>query len=86
MRLLLVSTKPLGAVMGAAYVLSRSETASPEQKEAAGLVDTSSKRIKHVLDQICEAVEMKPVMKARHKVFHIPGDKPWGDDSGGTKK
>ncbi|MCB0311250.1 MAG: response regulator [Bdellovibrionales bacterium] len=70
---------PLGAVLGAAYVLQRNEQASPEQKEAAELVESSGKRIKHVLDELCHAIEMQPVTKANHKVFHIPGDAPWED-------
>jgi len=74
---------PLGAVLGAAYVLQRNQTASAEQKEAAGLVESSGKRIKHVLEQLCKAIEVEPVTKANHKVFHIPGDEPWDD---GEKK
>ena len=68
---------PLGAVLGAAYVLQRNKEAAPEQKEAAELVESSGKRIKHVLDELCKAIELEPVTKASHKVFHIPGDKPW---------
>ncbi|MBX7136949.1 MAG: response regulator [Oligoflexia bacterium] len=68
---------PLGAVLGAAYVLQRNKDAAPEQKEAAELVESSGKRIKHVLDELCKAIELEPVTKASHKVFHIPGDKPW---------
>lgn len=68
---------PLGAVLGAAYVLRRSEGVTAEQKEAVELVESSGKRIKHVLDQLCHAIEVEPVTKANHKVFHIPGDSPW---------
>lgn len=71
---------PLGAVLGAAYVLQRNQSASPDQIEAANLVESSGKRIKHVLDELCKAIEMEPVTKANHKVFHIPGDKPWEDE------
>jgi len=74
---------PLGAVLGAAYLLRNLPKASPEQQEAAELVDQSGKRIKHVLDQLCEAIELEPVTKADQKVFHIPGDAPW---AGGTSK
>ena len=70
---------PLGAVLGAAYVMRNSQSATPEQIHAAGLVETSGQRIKQVVEQICQAFEMEPVMKANHKVFHIPGDKPWDD-------
>ncbi len=70
---------PLGAVIGAAYLLRNQQSASPEQKEAAELVESSGKRIKHVLDQLCEAIALDPVTKAKQKVFHIPGDKRWDD-------
>lgn len=70
---------PLGAVLGAAYLLRSNSSASPEQKEAAELVESSGKRIKHVLDELCKAVAVEPVTKANQKVFHIPGDKPWDD-------
>lgn len=71
---------PLGAVLGAAYLLKTHQTASPEQKDAAELVESSGKRIKHVLDQLCQAIAVEPVQKAHQKVFHIPGDKPWGKE------
>lgn len=74
---------PLGAVLGAAYILRTSPHASAEQKEAADLVDSSGKRIKHVLDELSKAVSLEPVTKANQKVFHIPGDKPW--ESSGDK-
>lgn len=69
---------PLGAVLGAAYLLRNHPSASEEQRQAAELVEASGKRIKHVLDQLCEVVAIEPVLKADHAVFHIPGDKPWG--------
>lgn len=68
---------PLGAVLGATYLLRHTAVGSKEQREAADLVEASSKRIKHVLDQLCAAVEVTPVSKADHLVFHIPGDAPW---------
>lgn len=75
---------PLGAVLGAAYLLRISENATLEQREAAELVEKSGKRIKHVLDQICQAMELETplqaVNKANQKVFHIPGDKPWDEE------
>ncbi|MBX7143140.1 MAG: response regulator [Oligoflexia bacterium] len=71
---------PLGAVLGAAYLLKTHQTASSEQKDAAELVESSGRRIKHVLDQLCQAISMEPVTKANQKVFHIPGDKPWGKE------
>lgn len=66
---------PLGAVLGAAYLLSK--TGDADQRQAAELVDSSGRRIKHVLDQLCETVEIESVTKSNQKVFHIPGDKPW---------
>lgn len=71
---------PLGAVMGAAYLLKTTKDVSEDQKQAAELVEQSGKRIKHVLDQICQAVKIESVSKANEKVFHIPGDKPWGEE------
>lgn len=70
---------PLGAVLGAAYLLRTQESATSEQKEAADLVESSGKRIKHVLDQLCDAVSLDQVSKANQRVFHIPGDKPWNE-------
>lgn len=73
---------PLGAVLGAAYLMKESENVSKEQLEAARLVEESGKRIKHVLDQLCEAIAVDTVKKANQAVFHIPGDVPWhsGED------
>jgi signal transduction histidine kinase len=68
---------PLGAVLGAAYLLRTDRGDAEDLKEAAELVESSGKRIKHVLDKLCEAVALESVTKANHKVFHIPGDKPW---------
>lgn len=70
---------PLGAVLGAAYLLRNNSAASPDQKEAAELVESSGKRIKHVLDELCKAVAVESVTKANQKVFHIPGDRPWDE-------
>ena len=71
---------PLGAVLGAAYLLRNNQHVTPQQREAAELVETSGKRIKHVLDKLCDTIELNPVTKAQTKVFHIPGDKPWGSE------
>jgi signal transduction histidine kinase len=70
---------PLGAVLGAAFLLRNSGDVTEDQKQAAELVESSGKRIKHVLDELCTAVAIEPVTKADHKVFHIPGDKPWDE-------
>jgi len=68
---------PLGAVLGAAYILKTQENASADAQEAARLVEESGRRIKYVLDELTKAVSLDEVMKASHKVFQIPGDKPW---------
>lgn len=77
---------PLGAVLGAAYLMKRSENASEEQIEAARLVEESGNRIKHVLDELCAAIEIDAVQKANQQVFHIPGDRPWESGSTSTDK
>ncbi|MFM1848634.1 MAG: hypothetical protein RL417_2108 [Pseudomonadota bacterium] len=76
---------PLGAVLGATYLLRHTPAGSAQQQEAADLVEASGKRIKHVLDQLCTAVAVEPVTKADHKVFHIPGDTPWEKSESGSK-
>lgn len=68
---------PLGAVLGAAYLLSSDKSASPEQQQAAALVEKSGQRIKHVLEELCKAVELEAVRKSNHLVFHVPGDESW---------
>lgn len=68
---------PLGAVLGAAYIISEGASTSDTEREAARIVESSGKRIKHVLDQLCAAIQLDPTLKGREKVFHIPGDKPW---------
>jgi signal transduction histidine kinase len=71
---------PLGAVLGAAYLLKNAKEVSADQREAASLVEASGQRIRHVLDELCKAMSLEATEKASHKVFHIPGDKPWGKD------
>lgn len=71
---------PLGAVLGAAYIMQSASNLNEDQKSAARVVESSGKRIKHVLDELCKTVLIEPVMKANEKVFHIPGDKPWGEE------
>lgn len=68
---------PLGAVLGGAYLIKESANSSSEQVEAAKLVEDSGRRIKHVLDQLCKAIELDSIAKANQTVFHIPGDAPW---------
>lgn len=68
---------PLGAILGGAFLLNGSKDATPQQKEAARLVEQSGQRIKHVLEQICSAVSLEAVSKGGQTVFHVPGDKEW---------
>jgi len=68
---------PLGAVLGAAYLLRKDGEAAPEQARAAELVEVSGRRISHVLEQLCKAVSVEKVSKAQQEVFQIPGDEEW---------
>lgn len=68
---------PLGAVLGAAYLFQRDENLQGDAKEAATLIEQSGKRIKHVLDRLCDTLELQTVSKADLPVFHVPGDKKW---------
>ena len=66
---------PLGAVLGGTYLVRNSGGLSTEQTEALKLIEASGNRIKHVLNQLCEAVEVQEVTKAQEQIFHVPGDK-----------
>lgn len=68
---------PLGAVMGGAYLIRSGGKLDKEQSQALKLVEESGTRIKHVLNQLCEAAELEEVIKASEPVYHIPGDTPW---------
>lgn len=68
---------PLGAVLGAAYILGNNDSLSKEQKDAVALLEASGNRIKHVLDELTKAISLDAVTKGQQKVFHVPGDKPW---------
>jgi signal transduction histidine kinase len=73
---------PLGAVLGAAYILKTQATDNPQLAEAARLVDESGNRIKHVIQQLSSAMALESVNKSNQVVFHIPGDKPWNQGGG----
>ncbi len=75
---------PLGAVLGGAFILKSMPNATPEQMEAADLVEQSGRRIKHVLEQIIEASSLEAINKSNTKVYQIPGDKRW--EEGGNKE
>ncbi|RMD83684.1 MAG: response regulator [Candidatus Dadabacteria bacterium] len=68
---------PLGAVMGATYLVKSGQNITDDQLEAIKVIESSGKRITHVLNQLAEAVELESVKKADEEVFHVPGDKPW---------
>ena len=70
---------PLGALLGGAFILGGDKNASADQLQAAQLVEQSGQRIKLVLDQLCSAVALEPVVKGGHTVFQVPGDKKWSD-------
>lgn len=70
---------PLGAVLGGTYLVRAIGNLDEKQEEALKLIDESGQRIKHVIEKLCEAVRLEEVSKSNEKVFHIPGDKPWGD-------
>lgn len=65
---------PLGAVIGAAHLITYSPGASAEQKHAAKLVHESGMRIKEVLDKLMKATSHESIEQASTEVFKIPGD------------
>lgn len=69
---------PLGALLGGAFLLTGNKGNADDQQQAARLVEQSGQRIKHVLEQLCNAVSLDAVSKGGHTVFHVPGDKEWG--------
>lgn len=68
---------PLGAVMGAAYLVRVSGDLDPEQQKAVALIEESGLRIKHVIDQLSDAASLEAVKKAHEIVFQVPGDPEW---------
>ncbi len=79
---------PLGAVLGAAYLLRNAGDLVPNQREALKLIESSSERIGHVVRELCHAAEveeLEAVTKAHEKVFQVPGDPPW-EESNKDKK
>ncbi|RME61684.1 MAG: response regulator [Candidatus Dadabacteria bacterium] len=68
---------PLGVVLSGAYLVGSEKTQNINKKEAAELIEKGGKRIKEVLDKLCQALELEEVVKGGEKVIHIPGDKPW---------
>ena len=74
---------PLGAVLGAAYLLRSAGTLAPHQQDALKMIESSSERIGHVVRELCKAAdpdELEVVTKASEKVFQVPGDPRWGSD------
>ena len=68
---------PLGAVLGAAFVIQCNKNSTDEQIDAAKLVEQSGQRIKQVLDRLCETIDVETVEKGHQLVYQIPGDEPW---------
>ncbi len=68
---------PLGAVLGGAYLLKSVGNLDLKQADALRLIEASGQRIKHVIQQLCEAAELQEVTKAHEQVFQVPGDSPW---------
>lgn len=71
---------PLGAVLGGAYLVRSKGELATDQIEALKLIESSGNRIKHVVQQLCQAAELQEVTKANEKVFQVPGDKPWDSE------
>lgn len=72
---------PLGAVFGGTYLLRSKGDLAEAQNEALKLIESSSQRIKHVIEQLCQAVELEKVTKAHEEVYQVPGDKPWNSSN-----
>jgi len=68
---------PLGAVLGATYLLQHNKVMNPELTHVAQLIEESGKRIKQVLDRLCEAMEFEKITKGATDVFQVPGDESW---------
>ena len=68
---------PLGAVIGASYLVRASENLTEEQRKAVALIEQSSHRIKEVMQALAEAITLEEVTKGRESVFHVPGDPDW---------
>ncbi|MCB0347150.1 MAG: hypothetical protein KDD66_18665, partial [Bdellovibrionales bacterium] len=62
---------PLGAVIGAAYLLKHEGQLEDTQIEAIKLIERSGNRINQVLQQLCEAAELEEVTKANERVFQV---------------
>lgn len=68
---------PLGAVLGATYLLKHEGQLEDTQVEALKLIERSGNRINQVLQQLSEAADLEEVTKANERVFQVPGDAPW---------
>lgn len=68
---------PLGAVLGAAFLLKSAEQSTKERKRTATLVEESGQRIKYVLEKLIEAIELNPMgirdqsVKTKYDLFDI---------------
>ncbi len=68
---------PLGAVLGATYLLRSGTPLTTEQSDALRLLEASGNRIKHVLSQLCDTAQLEEVTKGKEPMFHVPGDPVW---------
>ncbi|MBL7662365.1 response regulator [bacterium] len=72
---------PLGAVLGAAYLIKQNSSTDPATADLGKLIEDSGKRINHVLTQLLDAIELDATNKGPEKMFHVPGDKAWDKQS-----
>lgn len=75
---------PLGAVLGATFLVRSSGGLDEEQTKALRLIEQSGNRIKHVLQQLCQTAELERVTKGREEVFQVPGDPSWEQNNSST--
>ncbi len=68
---------PLGAVLGGAYLVKTAGNVDEEQKKALSLIEESGNRIKHVIKELSDAMDLEEVQKASEEVFLVPGDAKW---------
>lgn len=72
---------PLGAVLGGAYLIRARGGLESDQQDPLRLIEESSHRIRHVIEQLCEAAQLEEVTKGQERVFHVPGDTPWEEQT-----
>lgn len=68
---------PLGAVLGATFLMDARGSLNADQQRSLDLIEESGRRIHHVVEQLCSAANLEEVTKGREPVYQVPGDKPW---------